>query len=159
MVTSYAKYKNNVYKLEMNGDVLELLSTDPEDLEKGFTYYVDILGETHSDFFIKMVNMEELDLVFEIKVNATYKGEEFETLSLGPFNLQDEKISLVTNDYVKAKKFGFSKQEQFVFSKEVPLREIASLIEIHNPILKFRELPISRNVIKSSEIINYLKKL
>ncbi|WP_226654833.1 hypothetical protein [Pseudalkalibacillus hwajinpoensis] len=159
MNTNYAKYNNNVYKLDMDDDILELMSEDPTDLENGFSFYVDVLGKKHNDFFIKRVKIEELDLVFEIKVNANYKGEEFETLSLGPFNIQEKKISLFTNSYVVAKKFDFYKQEQFVFVKEVPLQEIESLIEIHIPILEFRDLPTSRKVIEKSEIINYLSAI
>ena len=78
---------------------------------------------------------------------------------LGPFNNQEGTISLFTNDYVVAKKFDFYKQEQFVFVKEVPLQDIESLIEIHIPILEFRELPTSRKIIKRTEIKDYLKKL
>ena len=159
MITNYAKYNNNVYKLDMDGNILELMSEDPADLENGFSFYVDVLGKKHNDFFIKRVKMEDLDLAYNIKVNVNYKGEEFETLSLGPFNNQEGTISLFTNDYVLAKKFDFYKQEQFVFVKEVPLQDIESLIEIHIPILEFRELPTSRKIIKRTEIKNYLKKL
>lgn len=105
-----------------------------------------------------MVNMEELDFAFDLKVNAKYKREEFETLSIGPFTLRDDKISLFTSDEGMAKEFNFYKREQFVFIKEVSIQEIEHLIEIQLPILKFKELPISRKVIASNEMIDYIKE-
>ncbi|MDP4553398.1 hypothetical protein Q9251_21315 [Alkalihalobacillus macyae] len=159
MITNYAKYIDKIYKLDMDGDILELMSTDQVDLQNGFSFYVDVLGKEHSDFYIKRVKVEEVDLAFELKINANYNGKEFETLSLGPFNIQEGKIPLFTKDFVEVEKFNFHKQEQFVFIKEVPLQEIESLVEINIPILKFKELPTTRRVIKSSEMIIYLKKL
>ena len=55
--------------------------------------------------------------------------------------------------------FGFEKQEQFVYKKEVNLNDIESLIEVRQPIFIFENLPESRKVIPKEEVRDYLSKL
>lgn len=89
----------------------------------------------------------------------TYKGKEFGPYSLGRHILDENEISLFSMDSNDVECFGFEKQEQFVFKKDVPLDDIEMIIEVKKPILIFEDLPESRKVIPRGEIRDYIMKL
>ncbi|MGE7907094.1 hypothetical protein ACQKNS_22105 [Peribacillus sp. NPDC094092] len=102
---------------------------------------------------------EEVDLVYEQKFMVAYKGKEFEPYSLGRHILDENVISLFSMDSNDVDCYGFEKQEQFVFKKDVPLGDIESIIAVKKPILIFEDLPESRKVIPRGKIRDYLSKL
>ncbi|MEH6946106.1 hypothetical protein V7068_03395 [Bacillus sp. JJ634] len=159
MIRTYGVYGNKEYELEVNDGQLELTSHDLNDKQNGFTEYVDVLGNKHNDLLIKLVKIDELKLAFEVQLKVKYKGNEYETYSLGMRNLEENRISLVSMDSDDVEKYGFEKQEQFVFKKEVSLDDIEALIEIKKPILTFKENLESRSVIPGNLVREYLKRL
>ena len=151
----YAKYNHKDYLLNIRKDRLRLRTHEPE---QGFPELVDQTGNK-TNLFIKDVTKEEVDLVYELKFLVAYKGKEFEPYSLGRHNLDKDKFLLCSMDSHDVDCFGFEKQEQFVYKKEVNLNDIESLIEVRQPIFIFENLPESRKVIPKEEVRDYLSKL
>lgn len=141
--------------MNIRDDRLRLRTHEPE---QGFRELVDQTGNM-TNLFIKDVTKEEVDLVYELKFLVAYKGKEFEPYSLGRHILDENEISLFSMDSNDVDCYGFEKQEQFVFKKDVPLDDIESIIEMKKPILIFEDLPESRRVIPKEEVRDYLRKL
>jgi hypothetical protein len=78
---------------------------------------------------------------------------------LGRHILDENEISLFSMDSNDVDCYGFEKQEQFVFKKDVPLNDIESIIEVKKPILIFEKLPESREVIPREEVRDYIIEL
>jgi hypothetical protein len=156
---TYGIFRNKVYKLDVySNQQLELNSNNQNDKINGFTEYIDVLGNKHNDILVKSVNIDELELAYDIQINAVFKGEEFETYAMGRFSLEQNEISLFMHGE-DVEKYGFHKMEQFVFKKEVSLDDIEALVEIKKPILKFKGIVEERNIIPKNEIAEYIKNL
>ncbi|MCM3674554.1 hypothetical protein M3699_11800 [Peribacillus simplex] len=151
----YAIYNHKDYLLNIRNDRLRLRTHEPE---QGFRELVDQTGNK-TNLFIKDVTKEEVDLVYELKFVVAYKSNESEPYSLGRHILDENEISLFSMDSNDVDCYGFEKQEQFVFKKDVPLDDIESIIEVKKPILIFEELPESRKVIPREEVRDYIMKL
>lgn len=151
----YAIYNQKDYLLNIRNDRLRLRTHEPE---QGFRELVDQTGNK-TNLFIKDVTKEEVDLVYELKFLVAYKGKEFEPYSLSRHILDENEISLFSMDSNDVDCYGFEKQEQFVFKKDVPLNDIESIIEVKKPILIFEELPESRKVIPREEVRDYIIEL
>ncbi|WP_010677573.1 hypothetical protein [Bacillus timonensis] len=152
----YALYQNKVYPVNFQGQVLCLTSKFKEN---GFNELIDIVGNRHDDIFIKEVSLEDVLLVYELKMNAIYKGKEFETYGVDSSTLEKNYILLFSMDYEDVNDFGFRKHEQFVYQKEVALGDIDALVEMKKPILKWENQPESRRTIPNNKIRDYLSQL
>lgn len=151
----YAIYNHKDYLLNIRNDRLRLRTHEPE---QGFRELVDQTGNK-TNLFIKDVTKKEVDLVYELKFLVAYKGKEFEPYSLGRHILDENEISLFSMDSNDVDCYGFEKQEQFVFKKDVPLNDIESIIDVKKPILIFEELSESRKVIPREEVRDYIIEL
>lgn len=151
-------YMGKVYQIEIKGkEALQLYSKERSDKKlNGFTNYIDVLGKVQEDTFTKEVSIDDVDLAYYLKVNALYKGKEFETCGIGSFCLEDNSLVLSSRETKDMEDYGFEKQEQFVFDKEVSLDDLDALIEIKTPILKFRRMPEKRKLILKSMIKEYI---
>ncbi|MFJ7471231.1 hypothetical protein ACIQWI_22060 [Peribacillus frigoritolerans] len=151
----YAIYNHKDYLLNIRNDRLRLKTHEPE---QGFRELVDQTGNK-TNLFIKDVTKEEVNLIYELKFLVAYKGKEFEPYSLGRHILDENEISLFSMDSNDVDCYGFEKQEQFVFKKDVPLDDIETIIEKKKPILIFENSPESRKVIPRGEVRDYIIKL
>ncbi|GAA1384048.1 hypothetical protein [Peribacillus frigoritolerans] len=151
----YAIYNHKDYLLNIRNGRLRLRTHEPE---QGFREVFDQTGNK-TNLFIKDVTKEEVDLVYELKFLVAYKGKEFEPYSLSRHILDENEISLFSMDSNDGDCYGFEKQEQFVFKKDVPLNDIESIIEVKKPLLIFEDLPESRKVIPRGEVRDYIMKL
>ncbi|THE10568.1 hypothetical protein E1I69_18350 [Bacillus timonensis] len=156
----YCIYKGKVYKVTINGDLLNLTSYDVNDKQtNGFKDYVDVLGRHHMDIFIKELAISDADLVYRKTVYAIYKGKEFETYGVDSSTLEKNYILLFSMDYEDVYDYGFLKHEQFVYQKEVLLNDIDALVEIKKPILKWENQPELRKTIPTNMIGAYLSQI
>ena len=64
--------------------------------EEGFNELIDLAGNTHKDIFIKEVNIDDVDIVYELEYKVVYKGIEFEPWAIGKFILENNQLSLFT---------------------------------------------------------------
>ncbi|MEH7235653.1 hypothetical protein [Bacillus sp. JJ1562] len=152
----YVIYKNKIYPVNIRGSALRIRS---EIKENGFHELIDLVGNKHDDIFIKEVSLEDIELVYELKLNVIYRGKEYETNGFDPSTLLKNHILLFSMDYDDVNDYGFRKHEQFVFQKEVTLENIDALIEIKKPILKWADQPESRKTIPNNIIQEYLSKI
>ncbi|MGE7607772.1 hypothetical protein ACQKML_14280 [Peribacillus frigoritolerans] len=152
----YATYNQKDYHLNIRNDMLRLRSNTPD---PGFQELIDLGGNKHPNLYIKVVAIEEVNFAYELDFLVTYKGKEFSPYSLGGHILDENEISLFSMDSNDVDCYGFEKQEQFVFKKDVPLDDIESIIEVKKPILIFEDSPESRKVIPRGEVRDYIMKL
>ncbi|MFK9092121.1 hypothetical protein [Bacillus salipaludis] len=155
-MSTYALYKQKNYPVNIRGQVLRLRSYNKE---SGFHELVDLAGNRHDDIFIKEVSIDDVDEVYELKINVIYKGKEFETYSIDPASLHENSILLFSMDPKDVQDFGFIKHEQFVFQKKIALPDVDALVEIKKPLLKFEAQPESRQMIPSHLIKDYIRLL
>ena len=152
----YAIYKNKVYLANVR-DLKVRLKTRM--IEPGFNELVDLAGNIHKDIFIKEVDINNVDVIYEVDYRVLYKGNEYKCLKVSKNNLDINYITIYTSDSDIAQKYGFIKKEQFIFDKNVFLDEIDALIEIKKPILKFSNLKEQKIIIKQEDIKDYLSKI
>lgn len=161
-MSRFCVYRNKSYKFDIDDydeNTFELISNNIEDFESGFIKYVDELGSVHSNILVKKVTVDEIELIYELQVNAIYKGKEFETYAVGPFCLEKNSLALFSMKPSDMDDFGFEKQEQFVFKKDIGLNDVEALIEIKRPILLYEGYPVSRRLIPNHLIKEYLHDL
>ncbi|MGG0658426.1 hypothetical protein [Rummeliibacillus pycnus] len=158
MSKAYCIYKGKTFILDIYNNTLELISNKREDVNNGFKEYVDVLGNRQSDILVKEISVDDLEFAYELKYKVIYNNIEFEPWSIGKYILNEEKISLFTSNSDLASLYGFTKEEQFVFKKEIKLNDIEALIEIKIPILKFNHMKEERTRIEQMYIKKYLKE-
>ncbi|MFP9128230.1 hypothetical protein [Niallia sp. BSM11] len=149
----YARYKSANYPLNIRNNTYRLKSNNKE---SGFKVLVDLGGNVHDNIFIKEVDIDEIELIFERKYKVIYKGKEYDTFAIGELVINDGKIKLVSSDSEDYHNKGFEKQEQFVFTKNVRIEDIDALVEIIEPIMEFNNLPVERKIIPSTEIKEFI---
>lgn len=155
-MSEYAVYKNRVYELDQSGDKLELVSSTTNE---GFKKIEFDQGFISKVLYVKEINIDELDMAYDLEYRVLYNGIEFEPLAVGKFSLDEKSITVSTSDRDIARNFGFIKKEQFVFDKSIPLDDIDALIEIKKPILKFKDQKEERTKIDHKDIKIYLANL
>lgn len=153
---SYTIYQGRLYLSNIRNMKVRLRSRLAEE---GFTELIDLVGNIHNDVFIKEVNIEDVDIIYNLEYKVVYKGREFIPWAVGKFILETDKISLGTNDEKEARSYAFEKMEQFVFKKDVPIDELDALIEIKKPILKFQNMKEQFTRIEQKNIRNYINNL
>ena len=150
MSIAHCIYKGKNFLMDIYNNKVELTSSKKEDLNNGFKEYVDVLGNRHSDILVKEVSVDDLEFAYELNYKVIYKDIEFEPWCIGKHILKEEKISLFTSSSDLASLYGFNKEEQFVFKKELKLNDIEALIEIKIPILKFNQMKEERTRIEQN---------
>ena len=124
----------------------------------GFEPYIDIVGNMHSDFFVKTVSSEDIDLLFSEEYFIKYLDEYFEPFAgcITGLELEDNSMLLFTPSEQLAKKFDFAKDEQFVFKKVVSLDDVEEIRIVKKPILMFSDEKTTEEIIKKSDIKSWL---
>jgi hypothetical protein len=154
----YCIYKGNQYCADIDIDSSKVEMTSDLDV-KGFEPYIDVLGNKHSDIFMKIVKVNEIDLLFSQDYLVKYRNDYFEPFSLTSKALDCKSVLLYTSSEEIAEKMDFSKREQFVFEKSITLDEIEEIRIIKKPILMFKGKETTEEVIKKDSILNWLKTL
>lgn len=149
----YAIYKSKIYLASVRSLKVRLKTRT---IEPGFNELVDLAGNIHKDIFIKEVDINDVDIIYQIDYRVLYKGKEYECLNVSKKTLDRKYITIYTSDSDIAKKYDFIKKEQFIFEKNAFLDEIEALIEIKKPILKFSHLKEERTKIMQNDIKDYL---
>ena len=153
---TYAVYKNKIYLANIRQSKVRLKTRVAE---PGFKELVDLAGNIHNDIFIKEIDINDVDIIYELEYRVLYRESEYECLKVNSKTLDANYITISTSDSDIAEKYGFIKKEQFVFDKNILLDEIDALIEIKKPILKFSNLKEQKIVIERKDIKNYLSNI
>ena len=133
----FADYKDKIYLANIRQSKVRLKTRIKE---QGFNELVDLAGNIHKDIFIKEVDINDVDGIYEIEYRVLYKGSEYKCLKVSKETLDINYITIYTSDSTIAEKYGFIKKEQFIYDKDVLLDEIDALVEIKKPILNFSYL-------------------
>lgn len=152
----YATYKNKAYLANVRESKVRLKTRSAE---LGFNELVDLAGNVHKDIFIKEVDMNNVDIIYEVDYRVLYKENEYKCLKVAKETLDINYITIYTSDSNIAGQYGFIKKEQFIFDKDVSLDEIDALIEIKKPILRFNHLKEERTKIEQKNIRDYLSNI
>ena len=152
----YAIYKNKVYLANFR-EAKVILKT--RIAEGGFKELVDLAGNVHKDIFIKEVDINDVDIVYDVDYRVLYRGNEYKCLKVSRKTVALNYITIFTSDSDIANQCGFIKKEQFVFDKDVSLDQIDALIEIKKPILKFNNLKEEKIKIEKNDIRYYLSNI
>jgi hypothetical protein len=128
---------------------------------EGYTNYIDVFGNEHSDIFVKTVNVNEVDIIYYEKVFIKYKGIYFDLFASKIFrdDVVDDSYMLYTESEQLAKKYDFKKEEQFVFSKYIHKEQIESIKVVQKPIKAFEERGIKEIIIPKEEIDEWLSAI
>lgn len=152
----YAIYKNKIYLANIRQLKVRLKTRFAE---LGSNELVDLAGNVHKDIFIKEVDINDVDMLYEIEYRVLYKGNEYKSLKVTKENLDINYITIFTSYSDIANQYGFIKKEQFIYDKKISLDEIDALIEIKRPILKFSYLKEQKTIIEQKDIRDYLANI
>lgn len=152
----YAIYKNKIYLANVRQSKVRLKTRVAE---LGFNELVDLAGNVHKDIFIKELDMNDVDIIYEVEYRVLYRGNEYKCLKVAKETIDINYIIIFTSDSDIAEQYGFIKKEQFIFDKDVSLDEIDALIEIKKPILKFSHLKEQKVKIEQKNIRDYLSNI
>lgn len=155
MSTTFCVYRGKIYHADEEENMIEMTSNIQVD---GFEPYIDIVGNMHSDFFVKTVSSEDIDLLFSEEYFIKYCGEYFEPFAgcITGLELEDNSVLLFTPSEQLAKKFDFTKDEQFVFKKVVSLDDVEEIKIVKKPILMFSNEKTTEEIIKKADIRSWL---
>lgn len=155
MKERYCVYKEKIFKnVEIREEKIELVSPI---YQEGFSNYVDVIGRVHSDLYIKIVELAEVDSIYDEIVSICYKGIYFDLfVPITHISVEDNKYVLFTPSEEIAKKFDFEKKEQFVFAKEIGKEQIDNVRITQKPIKEFEKQGIKEIIISKNEIDTWL---
>ena len=152
----FADYKDKIYLANIRQSKVRLKTRIKE---QGFNELVDLASNIHKDIFIKEVDINDVDRIYEIEYRVLYKGSEYKCLKVSKETLDINYITIYTSDFSIAEKYGFIKKEQFIYDKDVLLDEIDALVEIKKPILNFSYLKEQKKIINQKNVRDYLATL
>lgn len=67
----FCKYRGLKYELKKRKNEYIITSKEKRD---GFTYYIDVLGNEHADLYMKIINDNDVDLIYEEEIFIKYRN-------------------------------------------------------------------------------------
>lgn len=154
----YCIYKNKKYQAEKKKGVVEITSVVPYE---GFEQYVDVIGKIHNDLFIKRLNIDEVDIIYNEDMLIKYKGKYFQLFADKIFkeDVLDNSYMIWTASEQLAQEYIFEKKEQFVFIKYITREEIEAIKIVKKPVLDFKDIEQSEEILEGDTLDNWLSEL
>ena len=154
----YCLYKNKRYLAEMKKNKVEISSNCKY---RGFVEYVDVLGRVHNDLFIRMLDMDEVDIIYKEDVFIKYKDVYFQLFADKIFkqDVLDDSYMIWTSSEQLAHDYVFEKKEQFVFIKFITREEIEAVKIVKKPILDFKDQETSEEILEGDTLDKWLSEL
>ena len=155
----YAIYKQKKYranKLFKGHVTLYSYSQD-----EGFENYVSPRGEVSYDFFTKVVDIHELDYLYEIDYEIQYTGH-FYIFENGDFTkraIAEEAFYILSDDVSNPKFFqnlGFTQSDKFYFDKKIGRSDIEAIKIIEKPLGIFKDRGVKMKIIEGADIDDFL---
>jgi hypothetical protein len=158
MSNIFCEYNGLKYEIEKDHNEYIILSRVKKE---GYTNYIDVFGNEHSDIFVKTVNVNEVDVIYREETFIKYNGIYFDLFGGKIFrdDVSDDSYMLYTESEQLAKKYDFKKEEQFVFSKYIRKEQIESIKIVQKPIKAFEERGIKEIIIPKEEIDEWLSAI
>ena len=130
--------------------------------DEGFENYVSPRGEVSYDFFSKVVNIRELDYLYEIKYEFLYRGHYFKALSTMIRKLIDKdyfEISAGIEKYDLIEKLGFKRLDESTWWKEIGRKDIEALKIIEKPLGIFKDKGSKVKILEGKAIDDFLASI
>lgn len=155
----YGIYNKKIYRLNILENGFEIYSESKDKVDSSFKEIKIQQGFFSRSVYSKEIKLTDLELAYELNYKVIFKGSEYKCLKVNSQTLDINYVTIYTSDSDIAKKYGFTKKEQFIFDKDVSLDEIDALIEIKKPILKFSNLKGQKITINQKDIKNYISNI
>ena len=153
----YAIYKQKKYranKLFKGHVTLYSYSQD-----EGFENYVSPRGEVSYDFFSKVVDIHELDYLYEIEYEIQYKGHFFDVMStMKRINIDEDWFAIRAGieKYELIEKLGFKVYDKATWWKEIGRKDIEALKIIDKPLGIFKDQGSKVKILEGKAIDDFL---
>lgn len=158
MSDMYCEYSGLKYKIKKRN--CEYIITSRVRKE-GFTKYIDVLGNEHSDIYMKIVNTNEVDVIYNEDIFIKYKDKYFRLFAdkISRNAVLDDSYMIWTNSEQLAQEYNFEKKEQFVFIKYITRKEIGAVKIVKTPVLDFKDIEQSEEILEGDALDNWLSEL
>lgn len=158
MSDMYCEYSGLKYKIKKRN--CEYIITSKVRKE-GFTNYIDVLGNEHSELYMKIVKANEVDVIYSEDVFIKYKDKYFQLFAdkISRNAVLDDSYMIWTNSEQLAEEYIFEKKEQFVFIKYITRKEIEAVKIVKTPVLDFKDIKQSEEILKGDVLDSWLSEL
>lgn len=158
MSDMYCEYNGLRYKIKKrNGEYIITSRLRKE----GFINYIDVLGNEHSDLYMKSVKANEVDVIYKEDVFIKYKDVYFQLFAnkISRNAVFDNSYMIWTDSEQLAQEYTFEKKEQFVFIKYITREEIETVKIVKKSILEFKNKETSEEILEGDKLDNWLSEL
>ena len=154
----YCEYRGLKYKIKKRN--CEFIITSRVRNE-GFTNYIDVLGNEHSELYMKIVNVNEVDIIYNEDVLIKYRDKYFHLFAdkVSRNAVLDDSYMIWTNSEQLAQEYIFEKKEQFVFIKYITRKEIEAVKIVKTPVLDFKDIEQSEEILEGEALDSWLSEL
>ena len=153
----YAIYKQKKYDAELRlGKDVTLYSYVKEE---GFENYVSPRGEVSYDFFSKVVDIHELDYLYETVYEIQYKGHFFDVMSaMKRINIDEDWFAIRAGieKYELIEKLGFEVYDKGQWWKKIGRKDIEALKIIEEPEGIFKDQGLKIKILEGKAIDEFL---
>ncbi|WP_242939781.1 hypothetical protein [Roseburia sp. 499] len=158
MSDMYCEYSGLKYKIKKRN--CEYIITSKVRKE-GFTNYIDVLGNEHSELYMKIVKANEVDVIYSEDVFIKYKDKYFQLFAdkISRNAVLDDSYMIWTNSEQLAEEYIFEKKEQFVFIKYITRKEIEAVKIVKTPVLDFKDIEQSEEILEGDVLDSWLSEL
>jgi hypothetical protein len=157
MSVKYCEYNGIRQEVGKRNGKLFITSVTKKD---NFENFVDILGNIHTDYYMKYLDLDEIDDLYNEELFVKYKGVYFELSSIISKKMVDEDdYMMLTYTYQIADQYGFRKLEQFVYAKAISRSEIEAIkiVRTHKP--PFEEKGTEEIILEGDDLTEYLESI
>lgn len=154
----YCLYKEKKYEAEIKKNKIEITSNCKDE---GFVEYVDVLGRAHNDLFVKMLDIDAVDIIYKEDVYIKHKEEYFQLFAdkIIKSAVLENSYMIWTSSEQLAHEYVFQKKEQFVFIKFITREEIEAIKIVKRPILDFEDKETVEEVLEGDALDKWLAEL
>ena len=127
--------------------------------DEGFENYVSPRGEVSYDFFSKVVDIHELDYLYEIEYEIQYKGHFFDVMStMKRINIDEDWFAIRAGieKYELIEKLGFKVYDKATWWKEIGRKDIEALKIIDKPLGIFKDQGSKVKILEGKAIDDFL---
>lgn len=154
----YCVYNGKKYKIKKKNDKYIITSRVRKE---DFINYIDVLGNEHSELFMKIVNANEVDIIYNEDILIKYKDKYFHLFAdkVSRNAVLADSYMIWTNSEQLAQEYIFEKKEQFVFIKYITRKEIGAVKIVKTPVLDFKDIEQSEEIIEGDALDGWLSEL
>ncbi|WP_273450630.1 hypothetical protein [Streptococcus ferus] len=131
----------------------------------GFEQYINILGQVAENTFVKEVNENDLDYLYELSYELKYKGRWFHLFTaLNPRAISEDYFEIILSfldleEKELAEKLDFERTDKFYYTKRIYRKDIEELKVIELPQGIFSSQGKKETILEGQEIDDYFASI